>query len=245
MLNPRVPIDTVEKRIYQQGVSFLIVERRPIEICAEIDLQLARGRTDPGESLTPRCPVPLPSVNEAHATEVIHPTEQDDPAPRFIVRQGVAASSWRAHFRIPPSPVHSIPLPGLLPSLPPEQDEAPATGVIDHLVVPASEEGLLRPLLGDCRRQGDRDREDRNAEPSGPGARSVAHGISDRQPMCRGPNSGVRGSHPAERYGMVATLHVIGDDDRWFFRVTEEGGGGQPLPPGRQTERGSIAWPAV
>ncbi len=71
--------------------------------------------------------------------------------------------------------------------------------------------------------------------------------------MCRGPNSGVRGGHPAERYGMVATLHVMADYGRLFFRVTEEGlnrlphefvGGAKGAPnPARFIRRGRNAEP--
>ena len=42
MLNPRLPTETVDKRVYNQGASFLIVERSPIELCGQFDPQLAQ-----------------------------------------------------------------------------------------------------------------------------------------------------------------------------------------------------------
>lgn len=41
MQNPRLPRESVDKRVYNQDASFLIMERRPIEICGHFDLPLA------------------------------------------------------------------------------------------------------------------------------------------------------------------------------------------------------------
>jgi len=41
MQNPRLPSESVDKRVYNQNASFLIMERSPIERCGQLDLQLA------------------------------------------------------------------------------------------------------------------------------------------------------------------------------------------------------------
>ena len=42
MRNPRLPSESVDKRVYNQGESFLIVERSPIEICGRLDPELVK-----------------------------------------------------------------------------------------------------------------------------------------------------------------------------------------------------------